>query len=50
MDELLDEPQPDISPEEFKAVTDFVAAAGGSWTRAKWILTQGEKAWTQNQE
>jgi hypothetical protein len=50
IDESSEEPQPDITPEEYKAVTEFVAAIGGSWTRAKWILAQGENAWTQNQE
>jgi hypothetical protein len=37
-----------ITPNEFEAVTAFVEAVGG-WTRAKWLLEEGEKKWHENQ-
>jgi hypothetical protein len=37
-----------ITPSEFEAVTAFVKAVGG-WTRAKWLLEEGEKKWRENQ-
>lgn len=37
-----------ITPNEFRAVTAFVKAVGG-WTRAKWLLEEGEKKWRENQ-
>lgn len=43
------EGQAPVTAKELDAVKTYVAAVGG-WTRAKWLLVEGEKKWKENQQ